>query len=123
VEVTAHAVGANQHQRADRIAGALLDVGGGQLDALRLRLGRELVADGLFDRSPVAIEGGDQVVAGDDRPVRLLPGRAFDAALNVGGLVLQALEELLPVGVDRGGVLLEPGVHLFDVGSVGAVEE
>ena len=39
VEMAAHAVGADQHQRVDRIARRLLHVGGGELDALGLRLG------------------------------------------------------------------------------------
>src|SRR5205809_1934048 len=37
VEMTAHAVGADQHQGADRIAGRLVDVGGRELSALGLR--------------------------------------------------------------------------------------
>ncbi len=123
VEVAAHAVSADQHQRANRIARRLLNVGCGQLGALGLRLRRELRADRLLDLRPVAVERGDEIVARRDRPVRLLPGRPFGAALNVGRLILQALEELLPLAVDRGRVLLEPGVHLFDEGSIGTVEE
>ncbi len=50
VEMAAHAIGADQHQRADGIAGRLMHVGGGDFGALGLRLGGELAADRLLDR-------------------------------------------------------------------------
>ena len=45
VEMAARAIGADQHQRADRVAGRPLDVGGGKLDAARLRLRLDLGAE------------------------------------------------------------------------------
>jgi hypothetical protein len=69
VEMAAHAVGADQHQRADRIARRLVHVGGGDVGALGLRLGGDLGADRLLDLRPVAVERRGQVVARRQRPV------------------------------------------------------
>ena len=121
--MTAHAVGADQHQRADGIARRLRDVGGGKLHALGLGLGGNLVAELLLGLGPLAVEGGDQVAVGPDRPVRFLPGRPAGLAGDGGAVVFQALEELAPFGIDGGRVFLVAGVELFDVAGVGAVEE
>ena len=123
VEVAANAVGTDQHQRVDRIARRLHHVGGGEFDALRLRLGGDLLTQLLFGRGPVAVERGDEIVVRTHRPVRRLPGRAFGALGDRRAIVLQALEEIPPFGVDSGGVLLVAGVEVFDVGGVAAVEE
>ena len=123
VEVTAHAIGADQHQGANRIARRLVDVGGRHFRALGLCLGGDLVADGLFDLRPVAVKRGGQLVARRQRPVVAAPGRAFGVLLHVRRGVLQALEELLPFGVDRGGVLLVAGIEVVDVGGVGALQK
>ena len=120
VEVAADAVGADQHQRADRIARRLLHVGGGELDAGVLRLGAHLVADLLLGLGPLAVERGEQLVALDER--RLLP-RGAARALGRVGAVLQAAEEGLPLGIDRIRVGLVAGVEVFDVGGVAAVEK
>ena len=123
VEMAAHAVGPDQHQGAHGIARRLVDVGRRQLGALGLRLGRELGADGLFDFGPVAVERGGQFVARRQRPVVPAPGRPFGVLADVGRRVLQALEKLLPLGVDRGGVLLVAGVDFVDVGGVCALQK
>ena len=63
VEMAAHAVGADHHQRAHRIAGRAANLVLGRR-RLRLgfgRLGAQLVADRLFRRRPVAVERVDQV--------------------------------------------------------------
>ncbi|MEY9295032.1 hypothetical protein ABH979_008106 [Bradyrhizobium ottawaense] len=127
VEVTAHAVGADQHQGADGIARRLEQVGGGEAGAfvasLCLRLGGDLGTDRLLDFGPVAVEGGGEIVLRGQRPVGALPGWARGVLPDVGGLVVQALEELLPLGVDRGRVLLVAGVDFVDVGGVGALQK
>ena len=64
VEMAAGAVGADQHQRVDGIARGLLHLGGGNLDALGLRLALDLVADGLLDLAPVAGQRRDQFAVG-----------------------------------------------------------
>ena len=63
VEMAARAIGADQHQRADRIAGGAFDVGRGQIDAAALRLRLDLGADRLARFRPIAVERGDQIVA------------------------------------------------------------
>ncbi len=52
VEMAADAVGADQHQRVDRIARRLQHVGGGELDAALLRLALDLVAEQPFRSRP-----------------------------------------------------------------------
>ena len=123
VEMAAHAVGPDQHQRAHRIARRLMDVAGRYLDALGLRLGGELGADGLLDLHPVAVERGGQVVLWRKRPVVAAPGGAFGVLADVGGGVFQALEELLPLGVDRAGILFKAGVEIVDIGGIGALQK
>ena len=73
VEGAANPIGADQHQGMDRIAGGLLNLGGGDFDAAALRLGLELVADRALDLAPVAGERRDEVVARQLRPVRQRP--------------------------------------------------
>jgi hypothetical protein len=123
VQMAAHAVGADQHQGADRIAGGALDVGRGDLGAARLRPRAHLVAERLFDLSPVAVECRDEFAALRLRPVRLLPGGAVRAAGDVGGAVLQARKEGLPLGVHRARIGLIAGVQVLDIGGVAAIEE
>ena len=77
VEMPAHAVGADQHQRMDRIARRLLHVARGEIDAGRLRLLLDLVAEAPLGLGPLAVERGDQIAVRPQRPVRLLPGRAL----------------------------------------------
>jgi hypothetical protein len=123
VQVAAGAVGADQHQRADGIARRLLHLGGGDLGAGDLRLGLDLVADRLLDLAPVAVERRDQLAPLGLRPVALLPRGAAGAARHVGGAVLEAREERLPFGIDRGRVDLVAGIQVLDVARVAAVQE
>ena len=123
VEMSAHAIGANEHQGTNRVARCLLDVRRREIVACGLSLGGEFSADDLFNLRPIAIERRCELIARRSWPVRLLPARALRVLLNVGGRVLQAFEKLGPVRIDRRGVLLEPRIHVVDVGGVGAVEE
>lgn len=123
VEMTAHAVGADQHQGADRIPRRLVDVGGRYFSALGLRPGGQLGADRFLDGDPVAIQRGGQVVSRRQRPVGATPGSALGVLLDVGRAVLQAFEERLPVGVDRGRILLVAGVEFVDIGGIGALQK
>src|SRR5262249_2835817 len=63
VEVPARAVGANQHQGADRIARRLLDLGGGDVSARGLRPRLDLVAERPLHLAPIAVERGDELAA------------------------------------------------------------
>ena len=121
VEVAADAIGADQHQRAHRVARRLLHIGRRQLDAGALRLRAHLVADLLLGLGPLAVERRERVVALDER--RLLPRGAARALGDVGGVVLQAAEEVAPLGIDRVRIGLEAGVEVFDVGGVAAVKK
>ncbi len=120
MEVAADAVSADQHQRVNRVARRLLHVRGGELDTGGLRLRAHLVADFLFGLGPLAIEGGEKLVALDDR--WFLPRGAARALRGIGA-VLQAAEEVTPLRVDRIRVGLVPRVEVFDVGGVAAVEK
>ena len=121
VEVTARAVGADQHQRVDRIARRLLDLGGGDVDAGRLRPRLDLVAERFLRLAPIAVERGDEVAARER--VGPLPRRPARVCHDVGALVLQALEERLPLGIDRGGVGLVAGIEVLEVVGIAAVKE
>src|SRR5262249_35983924 len=86
-------------------------------------LGLDLVAERLLGFGPVAIERRDEFVALGLRPVGPFPRCAARAAGHVGGAVLEAREEGLPLGIDRLGVGLVAGVEVLDVGGVGPVEK
>ncbi len=81
--MAANAIGADQHQRMYGIARGLLHVGGGNLDAVALRLGLDLVAERLLDFAPVAVERGDKIASRRLRPVRLFPGGAVRGFFDV----------------------------------------
>ena len=100
LEVAAHAEGADHHEGAHAVAGGALDVGGGDLGALGLTLGLQLVADDLLHIAPIAIESGDRLIARRNRPVGFLPGGALRIARDRGRIVLQGSEEFAPCGVD-----------------------
>ena len=103
VEMPARPIGANEHQRADRIAGGAFDVGGGKFDAARLRLRTDF---------------------GADRACRLrCPRRAARILGDIAGIVLQALEERLPLRVHRVGIGLEARVNVLDIGGIAAVKK
>jgi hypothetical protein len=123
VEMTAHAIGADQHQGAYRIPGRLINFRGGDFGALGLCLGRDLGPDFLLHGGPVAVQRRSQFVTRRHRPVVAAPGGALGVLLDDGGGVFQAFEKFLPVGVNRRGVLLVAGVEIVDVGGVGALQE
>ena len=123
VEVPARAVGADQHQGVDRIARGLLDLGAGELDASALGARLQLVADRLFDLVPIAIEGRDEFAARRLRPVRPRPRGPFGALEHIGTIVLQALEECLPLGINGLGIVLVAGIEVLDIVGIAAIEE
>ena len=123
VEMAAHAEGADHHKGAHAVAGGALDVGCGDLGPLGLTLGLQLVADDLLHIAPIAIEGGDRVIARRHRPVGLLPGGALRIARDGGRIVLEGCEEFAPGGVDARRVLLVARMEFLDIGRVRAIEE
>jgi hypothetical protein len=120
--MAADAIGADQHQRVDRIPRRLLHIGLRKLDALALRLALELVADGLLDLGPVAGQRGNQLAAGM-RDVRPFPRGAACAPEHIGAVVLQAFEKRAPFGVDRRRIGFIAGLELFDIGGVAAIKK
>src|SRR5580704_11395512 len=123
VKMAARPIGADQHQRPDRIPRRAFDIGRGKLDAAALRLRLDLDADAVADLGPVAVERRDKIAAGQRRPTRPAPRRAVRILFNVGGAVFQALEERLPLGIDSLRIGFVAGVEVLDIGGIAAVEE
>ena len=123
VEMAARPIGADQHQRPYRVARRPFDVGGGKLDAAALRLRLDLDADAVADLGPVAVERRDEIAARQRRPIGPAPRRAARVHFNVGSVVLQALEERLPLGIDRLRIDFVAGIEVFDIGGIAAIEE
>ncbi len=126
VVVAAHPEGADHHDGANRIARGLLDVGPRNVGAGLLRLLGDLLAHPLLDfggLAPVAVERGDELAVGMDRPVGPRPFRAARLGDHVRLVVLQALEEGLPVGIHAGRIGLIPCVELLQILGVATVEE
>ena len=123
VEVAADAVGADQHQRVDRIARRLLHVGGRKLDALGLRLRLDLVADRLLDLAPVAVSAATSSPRGRCGQF----GRCQDGPLAL--FCTSARSSFRPSKNARHSastafrVGLVAGVEVFDIGGVAAIKE
>ncbi len=123
MEMPAGAIGADQHERPYRVAGGALNVGGGKLDALGLCLRFDLRAERLADFGPVAVERRDELAALWRRPVGTAPRRTIGAFDHVAGVILEALEEGVPFGIDRFWVGFVARIQVFDVRGVGTVKE
>ena len=124
LEVAADAVGADDHQRAERVGDCLADLLVRDGDAFFGGLGADLVADGAGRvRPPLAIEGGCQFVVRRRRPVGSRPARTAGAARDVAVRVVEAAEECLPACVDAGRVLGIAGLKLLDVVGVVSLQE
>ena len=125
MQVPAHAIGADHHDGADRIARRLQHVDRGRR---RRAVGLGLLGQRLpgldGDLAPVAVERRDQLAIGGLRPVaarcQLGPSAFF---CDVGAGVFQPAEIARPGRVDAVRVRLVAGVELFDVVGVAAVEE
>ncbi len=123
MQVAAHAVGADHHDGAHRIARRPEHVGVGDDGGAVRRLLLELLFEVFLDGAPVAVQRRDKFAIGDQRPVRLRPRCAFGVFLDVAGIVLQGAEEILPLHAHGGRILLVAGVEVLDVVGVAAVEE
>jgi hypothetical protein len=123
LEMAAHAVGADHHQRADGVARRLLHLLGRDVVAVLLRLGKEALADRRLEGAERAVEGGDGVAVGARRPVRPLPGRALGVAGDIARRVGEPAEELPPLDIDLVRALDVAGVEIVEVAGVAAVKE
>ncbi|EGE56100.1 hypothetical protein RHECNPAF_750063 [Rhizobium etli CNPAF512] len=123
VQMAAHAIGADHHDGADRIACRLQHVSavGGLARGFGLRL--HLGFDRLFDDAPIAIESRHQIAAGRQRPVLLAPGSSLGCLLHIGRILLQRLEEGAPLIVDRCRILFVARIELLDIGRVRAIQK
>ena len=77
-EMSAHAIGANQHHGADRIARRLLDLGTGERLALGFRGSLDL------HRHPGGVKRRVEIIGDIERPVRTLPARPFEDPSRIG---------------------------------------
>src|SRR4029078_3490164 len=73
LEVAAGAVGTDQHQRVNRIARSLQDVGRCEFDALRPRRRRDLLSALFFSRRTLSVERRNEIAIGAHGPRRPLP--------------------------------------------------
>src|SRR5690348_5579038 len=123
VEMAARPVGANEHQRPDRIAGGALDFVRSDVNTAGLGLCFQLAADRRTGLLPTGIQRAGECIRGKRRPVRPLPRWPLRVALDVAAIVFQALEKRLPRRIERFRVGLIAGVEVFDIGSIAAIEE
>ena len=104
VEMAAHAIGADHHQGAHRIARRLGDRAVADFGAAARDAELDLLAERHFQRRPVAVQRRDQLAVHHRRPVRALPQRPAGSGDRRLGRVLQPLEEAAPFAVDRVGI-------------------
>ena len=122
-EVAHHAIGADQHQRADAVLRRAHRRDRVHLEALGVGLLRDALADALFHRAIVAGQRTDKVTIGRQLLQRRAPGRRSASVAFASALFLQALEKVSPLVADRPWVLLVLGLHLFDVGGIRSGKE
>ncbi len=122
--MAAHAVDADQHQRADGVAHGLDRLARGDFDADFLGLVGDLALDvalGAASKPPPSAvirslsTGSGQSVRRQDGP----PASATTCSLRSFRSVKKARQSALT----DAGVLLEPGVQILDISRVGAVEK
>ena len=125
VQMAAHAIGANHHQRAHRVAGgaANLVFAWGRLRRGFDGLGAQLLGDSLLRRRPVAVERVDEVALGRLGPIGLLPRCALRGLFDARRIVAERSEKIPPAGLDRQRILLVLRLQGFDIGAVGAIKE
>jgi len=112
--MAAYAVGADEHQGADRIDGRGADVLGGDIAAS---------GDGIGDHGGlVRVLGQPAVAFGDGRALRR-PAGAAQLVHDGPAIVVQFAEEALPAGIDGARVAQKARVQLGDELRVGAEEE
>ena len=124
VQMAAHAIGADHHDRAHGILRRAVQFGGGNLAlAVAGRLALDLVGERLFIDRPLAVERGDEVALRRDRPVWALPRGALGVGRDGVAVVIQRAEEFAPFGIDAGRIGLVGGIELLDIGGVAAEQE
>ena len=123
MEVAARPIGANEHQRPDRIAGGALDLGGSDVNTAGLGLRFQLAADRRARLLPAGIKRSGQSIGGKRWPAGPLPRWPLRVALDVCAIVFQTLEERLPRRIERLRVSLVAGIEVVDIGGIAAIKE
>ena len=124
VKMSAHPVGADQHQRAHRIARGLMHVGGGEFARPRPAPWPRVFLPTAFSTSAQLPSSAEVRSSRGVTGQLALPHEGPSAFLRTSaGRIFQAFEELLPLGVDRGGIVLVAGVDFVDVGGVCALQK
>ena len=123
MKMPTHAIGADHHDGANRIARRPQNVGIGDRARHNGRVLLYLLFEVLLDGTPVAIERRHQFPIGRDRPVRPGPGCALGILFDIVGVVLKRAEKILPLHADRRRISLIAGIEVLDVVGVSAIEE
>ena len=122
VQMAAHAIGADHHQRVDRIAGGAQKIVLGKPDALT-GFPLELGADMRLDFRPIAVERRNEFVRAHNRPATLFPARPLRRRRNRGAVVGNLREEVPPGGVERRWIAQIAILELLDIGGVAAIQK
>src|SRR5690606_20275279 len=112
MQMPTHAIRADHHDRMYAVRGRLADLFF-RLAATIYGLLAQLALDMTFNCAPVSIERRDQLAIRGDRPVLLLPGGAGSSLLDAVGIVLELLEEGLPILADGGWIVLIGGMQFL----------
>ncbi len=123
VEMAAHAIGADHHQGAHRIARRLGDRAVADLDAAAGDAGLYLLAERRLQSGPVAVHGRDQFAVHHRRPVGTLPRRPAGTGDGRVSRVFQTFEEAAPFAIHGIGIGRVACLKLFNVRRVRAVKE
>ena len=118
-EMSPNTIGADHHQRTDRISHRLGNVSRGRGGACRLDFLLKL----RLERRPVAIEGSNFVTGARLRPAFALPAGALGIRRGACGIVAQFGKEGAPAFRNRGRILRIGRLHLFDVERRSAIKE
>jgi len=109
VEMAAHAIGADQHQRAHRVAGRLMDVGRRYFGALWPAPWPRFCRRPPSRPRPSCHRARRSDRLAGSAASCCAPRTVHRRSLYVSRGVFQAFEEFLPFGVDRAGILLVAG--------------
>ena len=116
-------VGADDHQRADRVENSSAHLAFVERDALFGGLVFDLFASRFRLGGPLAVEGGGQIIGGLRRPIGARPAWACGLCLSVCRGIPQRPEERLPAFIDSAGVVGVAGVELFHVFRIVPLQE
>jgi hypothetical protein len=121
--MAAHAEGADEHQRFDRIARGLLNIGGRNVDALGLCRRPHPLADDFLHLAPIGRECRNEISGGSRGPVGPLPGWTAGVQGDIFLGVFETGKKRLPLCVNRLRVGLIARVEFVDVAGIATVQK